>query len=237
MFFGGHAFGDASALHVTRDGYHFAVDGESSLYRSAHRFEEKGEPELFRFQNNELEFGVSCKGNVAVLDQANQILHLATEWTGNFPLYFTEVEGGLLFSSFLKPLARVIRAMPDPVGIIQLMRYCANYEGRTCYKEIRRLMAGQNLVFELNSKRLRVNEISKAHLDYVDEVEFSELRKRIWEAFQGGIQRCLESDSRHALMSSGGWIHGYCWLACGNISIAPDYRATPMVMSIVESCL
>jgi hypothetical protein len=205
VFLGGHAFGDASALYVTRDRYHFAVDGEKALYTNAHRFAEKGEPALLRFQDNQLELGVCCKGNVAVVDQDNQILHLATEWTGNFPLYFAEVKGGLLFSSFLRPLARVVKAMPDPVGVIQLMRYCANYEGRTCYKGIRRLMAGQNLVFESNSKRLRVNEISKAHLDYVDEVELGELIQRVWGTFQSAIQRCLESSSRHALMSSGGW--------------------------------
>jgi len=205
VFLGGHAFGDASALHVTADGLHFAVDGESSLYRNAHRFAQKGEPALFRFQDNELELGVSCKGNVAIVDQDNQILHLATELTGNFPLYFTEVDGGLLFSSFLRPLAKVVEARTDPIGIIQFMRHTANYEGRTCFKEIRRLMAGQNLVFEYHSKRLKVNEISKAHLDYVDEVEFGELIKRVWETFQGAIQRCLDSDSRHALMVSGGW--------------------------------
>lgn len=205
VFLGGHAFGDASALHVTSDGLHFAVDGERSLYRNAHRFAEKGEPALFGFQNNELELGVSCKGNVAIVDQGNQILHLATELTGNFPLYFTEVDGGLLFSSFLRPLAKVLEARTDPIGIIEFLRDTVNYDGRTCYKEIRRLMAGQHLVFESNSKRLRVNEISKAHLDYVDEVEFGELIERVWGTFQGAIQRCLESDSRHALMVSGGW--------------------------------
>jgi hypothetical protein len=205
VFLGGHAFGDASALHVTADGLHFAVDGESSLYRNANRFAQKGEPALFRIKNNEIELGVSCKGNVAIVDQDNQILHLATELTGNFPLYFAEVDGGLLFSSFLRPLARVVKAMADPVGIVQFIRYRATYEGRTCYKGIRRLMAGQSLVFESNLKRLRVNEISKAHLDYVDEVEFGELVKRVWETFQGAIQRCLEFDSRHALMVSGGW--------------------------------
>lgn len=204
-FLGGHAFGDASALHVTAGGLNFAVDGESSLYRNAHRFAQKGEPALFRIKNNEIELGVSCKGNVAIVDQDNQILHLATELTGNFPVYYTEVDGGLLFSSFLRPLARVVKARTDPVGMIQFIRYRATYEGRTCYKGIRRLMAGQNLVFELDLKRLRVNEISKAHLDYVDEVEFGELVKRVWETFQGAIQRCLEFDSRHALMVSGGW--------------------------------
>jgi hypothetical protein len=205
VFLGAHAFSGASALHVTADGLHFAVDGESSLYRNAHQFAQKGEPILFRLQNNEIELGVGCKGNVAIVDQHNQILHLATEWTGNFPLYFTEVEGGLLFSSFLRPLARVVKATTDPVGIIQFIRYSASYEGRTCYKGIHRLMAGQHLVFESNSKRLRVNEISKAHVGYVDGVEFGELRKRVWETFQRAIRRCLKSDSRHALMSSAGW--------------------------------
>ena len=125
---------------------------------------------------------MSCKGNVAIVDQDNQILHLATELTGNFPLYFTEVDGGLLFSSFLRPLAKVVEARTDPIGIIEFLRDTVNYDGRTCYQGIRRLMAGQHLVFESNSKRLQVNETSKAHLDYVAEVEFGELIKRVWDA-------------------------------------------------------
>jgi hypothetical protein len=145
-FLGGHAFGDASALHVTSGGYDFAVDGERELYRNARRFAQNNEPALFRFQGNKLELGVSCKGNVAIVDQDHQILHLATELTGNFPLYFTEVDGGLLFSSLLRPLAKVVEARTDPIGTIEFLWDTVNYEGRTCYKEIRRLMAGQHLV-------------------------------------------------------------------------------------------
>ena len=122
-FIGGHAFSKDSALHVTREGLHFAVDGENSLYKNASQFAQKGEPSLFQLQKYRLEPGVCCKGNVAMVDKDNNTLYLATEWTGSFPLYYTRVEDGLLFSSHLRPLSKIVSATPDPIGIIQAMKF------------------------------------------------------------------------------------------------------------------
>jgi len=204
-FLGGHAFAEASALHVTTGGLNFAVDGEDSLYRSAYRFAQKGEPSLFRLKDNELELMVMCKGNLAIVDQDNQVLHLATEWTGCFPLYYAKLDGGLLFSSHLRPLAKVVGAMPDPIGIVQFMKYAHILAGRTQFKEIRRLLMGQALVYESICNRLRVYEISKAWMDSVDELKFGEIVKRSWITWKNAVGRCLESNQQHALMASAGW--------------------------------
>ena len=113
---GAHAFDNLSALHVTSEGLHFAVDGEDSLYRNATCFAQKAEPQLFRAQNNEIRLSAYCKGNVAIIEQDKQVIYLAVDWSGIFPLYYTIFEGGLLIISHLKPLSKVIGAPPDPVG-------------------------------------------------------------------------------------------------------------------------
>ena len=204
-FIGGHAFSKDSALHVTTGGLNFAVDGENSLYKNAAKFAQKGEPSLFHWQDNKPELGVNCKGNVAIWDEGNQTLYLATEWTGSFPLYYTRVNGGLLFSSHLRPLSRIVKATPDPIGLIQFMKYGFILAGRTFFKNIHRLMPGQVLAYQQINHRLMVYETSRAWRDYEGEIDFSELVKYNWMTFKNTMRRCLEFSCRPALFSSSGW--------------------------------
>lgn len=204
-FIGGHAFSKYSALHVTLEGLHFAVDGEHSLYKNARRFAQRGEPSLFQLQDNRVELGVNCKGNVAIVDRINQTLHLATEWTGAFPLYYTRVNGGLLFSSHLRPLSKIVNATPDPIGMIQFMKYGFILAGRTFFKEIHRLMPGQALVYQKNKDHIKICETSRAWRDYEDEIDFGELVNNTWMTVVQTMQRCFEFSHQHALMVSGGW--------------------------------
>ena len=204
-FIGGHAFFKDSALHVTSEGLHFAVDGEHSLYKNAQLFAQEGKPSLFQLQDNSVELGVNCKGNVAIVDQGTQTLHLATEWTGAFPLYYTRVNGGLLFSSHLRPLSKIVKATPDPIGMIQFMKYGFILAGRTFFKEIHRLMPGQALAYQQNNDYIKVYETSKAWKDYEEEIDFGELVKYNWSILVKATQRCLEFSSKHALMASAGW--------------------------------
>ena len=86
--------------------------------------------------------------------------HLATEWTGSFPLYYVVVDGGLLFSSRLRPLARIAGASLDLVGILEVLERYSTLAGRTHFEEIRRLLPGQILRYEPGSGRLSVRETS-----------------------------------------------------------------------------
>ena len=204
-FIGGHAFSKDLALHVTIQGLNFAVDGENSLYKNAAQFAQKGKPSLFQLEDNRLELGVNCKGNVALMDQANQTLFLTTEWTGAFPLYYTRANGGLLFSSHLRPLSKIVNATPDPIAIIQFMKYGFILAGRTFFKEIRRIMPGQALTYHLNSNYLKLYETSKAWRDYEGEIDFKELVRQNWIALVDTMQRCLKFSRKNALMASAGW--------------------------------
>jgi len=204
-FIGGHAFSKDTALHVTLEGLHFAVDGENSLYKNASQFEQKGEPSLFQLQDHRLELGVHCKGNIAIVDKDNKTIYLATEWTGSFPLYYTSVEGGLLFSSHLRPLSKVVGATPDPIGIMQGMKFGFILAGRSGFKEIRRLMPGQALTYQYRNKRLTIYENSRAWRDWDGHIEFEKLVNDTWTTYMDSMQRCLEFSHQHALMASAGW--------------------------------
>jgi len=204
-FMGGHAFSNDLALYVTRNGLHFAVDGENSLYKNACKFSQQGDPPLFKMFKNRVEPEVKCKGNVAILDQKYQILYLVSEWTGSFPLYYTQIDGGLLFSSHLRPLSKVIKATPDPVGIMQFMRAGFILEGRTYFKEIKRLLPGQALTYQKTGDLLKTYENSKAWMDWDGPDNFTEIVDHSNLVFMNAMKRCLEYSNKHGLMASGGW--------------------------------
>ena len=203
ILLGGHSF-DNSSLHVMLK-LCFAVDGESALYRNATLFAKNGKPSLFQLQNNEVVPETDCKGNIAIFDQENHVLHLATEWTGSFPLYYAKFNGGLVFSSHLKHLAKVISAKADPVGIIEFMRYGYTLAGRTHFKEIHRLLPGQAIVYEAINNRLRVYETSRIWVTQLEGVKIDDIIECVWLTMGDAIRRCLDIDQRHAIMASAGW--------------------------------
>lgn len=205
-FLGAHAFFGQSALYAKSGDVHFVVDGESSLYRSASLFAEKGTPELFAISRDEISSSVDCKGNLAVFDQSKRALYLVTEWMGTFPLYYAEIDGAVFFSSHLKPLAKAVGAQPDPVGIIQFMRYAYTLAERTHFKGIKRLMPGQALVYKLDRKELRIIETSRAWTgQLVDEENIDLAIDRLWDCLKNAVQRCTFDEQQLALMSSAGW--------------------------------
>jgi len=204
-YLGGHAFSNDLALHVTREGHYFAVDGEHSLYKNAVIYAQKGEPLLFKWQDGRLEPGVLCKGNMAIVDQNRQAVYLLSEWTGSFPLYYTELGNGFLFSSQLRPLAKILNAAPDPVGISQFMKFGFMLAGRTFFKKIHRLLPGQVLTYQMESKQLRIHETSRAFRDQQGEIDFNEWVECSWTTLLNAMRRGLEFSHHPALFSSSGW--------------------------------
>lgn len=104
---GGHAFQNQKVLHVLEDETHFVVDGERTIYQ-------KVETDLFRFSPT-LELSKTCKGNVAIATK--DLWYLATDWSGSFPLYYAHTREGLLFCSRLRPIAQILHAEVDMVGL------------------------------------------------------------------------------------------------------------------------
>ncbi|TMA51298.1 MAG: hypothetical protein E6J75_18755 [Deltaproteobacteria bacterium] len=195
---GGHAFGSQSALHVAPDGDRFAVDGEPSLYRST--------LPPYRVRSDALELEPTCKGNVAVVSARSGTWHLATEWTGSFPLYYVVVDGGLLFSSRLRPLARIAGASLDLVGILEVLERYSTLAGRTHFEEIRRLLPGQILRYEPGSGRLSVRETSALWAgDRGEAGDGGDAVEQAWVALGDSVRRSLGGPGRHAVMMSGGW--------------------------------
>lgn len=186
---GGHAFGNASALHKLDDGTHFVIDGERSIYRL--------ETPPFRFSPT-LELASTCKGNVAIV--TNDLCYLATDWSGGFPLYYARVPGGILFCSLLRPIAQTLRTDLDIVGLRQFLHACYTLSGRTFYKGISRLMPGQILTYDPSSNRSSIVETSKAWVG----LQLTSPSES-WNRLMAAISSSFDTHCRNAVMMSGGW--------------------------------
>lgn len=201
----GHSFTPSTALHTMHDGTSFAVDGETSVYQRVNRIKQGADTELFHIKNDRVALTPLCKGNLAIISFDHRHLHLATEPTGLFPLYYMLCDGGLLFSSHIKPLAAATRVDRDPVGIFQFMRFRHIYAGRTLFKNIRRLQPGQALVYDIKKDTLTVYETSRSWTLKLDGTSRHEIAETYLSALIRATNRCLDGDTRHGLMISGGW--------------------------------
>jgi asparagine synthetase B (glutamine-hydrolysing) len=204
---GGHAFEPSRALHRAGGRFHFAVDGELALYRRAHSLALEqvvaGAPSIPTAST----LTEASVGNAAVVDSVSGTWELAADWTGSFPVYYAERDGCLLFSSRLRPLARVLEAAPDPVGICEFMRSEYTFDGRTFFAGIRRVLPGQVLTFSPDSRHLAVRETSAAwaESDPQRREDAAAASEAAWEALDRAIRRDTEGAGMHALMLSAGW--------------------------------
>jgi len=203
-FIGGHTFGPTSAVQTLNESCHFAVDGEASIY-SFYIKQDNGAGS-FRTSQESLHLTEAFKGNVVWVDLRSRICRLEAEQTGTFPLYYTlTASGQLLFSSSLKPLAKVIHASPDLVGISEFVTWHHTFHRRTYFQNVFRLLPGQVLTYHLDTRRLdiqapRVTWVGNKKLS-ADEVDCEVL----WHSLKTAVKSRFDSEKRHALMMSAGW--------------------------------
>lgn len=200
---GGHAFGSAGAVHESPGGWLAGVDGERSVYPLAAAWAAGRADALFVAAPGGVDVAPGCRGNVAVVEPGAGVLHLATEWTGSFPLYYAEHASGLLFSSLLRPLARAVGAPRDDLGILQFLRQAFTYAGRTQFAGIRRLLPGQSVSFRDGS--LRLAERSRAWVGTLDPSGHEAVPEQAWSLLSGAIEGSVAGGERSTLMMSAGW--------------------------------
>lgn len=207
---GGHAFGEARAVLGAIDGVTFAVDGEASVYPAAAGYAARRQPTLFTTTGGELRLTDHCNGNVAVVEPAG-VWHLGVSSLSSFPMYYSQLGGGLTFSTLLRPLAGALEytgCRPDMIGAAQWLRR-GNYMfgRRTFYSGVSRLLPGQVLKYEPAEDRLTVYETSDLWTGGYD-ARFSSPDRATevcWEELLSALRKHVEPHWRTGLMMSGGW--------------------------------
>ncbi len=107
-----------------------------------HLYEEYGIDETLRRMNGMFAF--------ALWDEATATLHLARDRVGKKPLYYAEIDGGLLFASELKALYASGLIDPDQLdeqALMEALRYGTPFGARTFSRQIRMLPPGHRAVW------------------------------------------------------------------------------------------
>jgi hypothetical protein len=141
----------------------------------------------------------------ALADLDRPRILVCTSWSGAFPLYWISVDGSTLFSSLLRPLARVVGADVDPVGTAQFLREGHTLGGRTVFQGIRRLQPGQTLEIS-GYGQARVEESSLAWgSGGADPLTLADQVERFSSCLLGKVASDRSEASPLALMMSAGW--------------------------------
>src|SRR5438552_4128378 len=100
---------------IARDSPSIVVaDGEGSVY--AHLTRAAAPP--WKMDSGGIELTSSYRGNIAVWNENERQLAIASEWTGAFPLYYAHrVGAGFLFASRMSVIASVLHPPVDGVGL------------------------------------------------------------------------------------------------------------------------
>jgi hypothetical protein len=154
--FAGHAHQGRVAVCGLATGGIAAVDGEPGVYEHIKA-------------NSRAESGPSWPGdgmppewpgNLARWDATHARLELGVEATGSFPLYVARTGFGLLFSSRLRPVAKLVGSEADPVGMLSFLRTGFFPGRRTFFQSVERMQPGQWLRWS-EDEGLRWRETSR----------------------------------------------------------------------------
>ena len=145
---------------------------------------------------------------VSLWDRPNRTLLLGRDRVGICPLYYTEVDGWLLWGSEIKALlaSGMVRARPDPKGIDHLFAFFCSGTTRTFFEGIKSLPPGHFL--EAKDGRCEIKQYWD--LDFPDAGEErrlddpSPLIDEFEEILRGAVERRLRGDVPVVSYISGG---------------------------------
>jgi asparagine synthase (glutamine-hydrolysing) len=124
---------DALREKLRERGHHFATRCDTECW--VHLYEDVGEGVFHQARG---------QFSTALWDRTRRKLLLARDRVGIGPLFYTEVDGWLLWASEIKGLlaSGMVEAEPDPRGIDYVFNFFAMPNERTCFQNIRQLPPG-----------------------------------------------------------------------------------------------
>ena len=136
------------------------IELRADLRTRGHRFTTASDTEVILHLYEE--YGPDCLNRlngqfaIAIWDEKDRSLFLARDRLGVRPLFYTQLEGALVFGSEIKAILAhpEVRAELDPVALDQIFTYWSTLSPRTCFRGIVELPPGHYMVAK--GGRLRV---------------------------------------------------------------------------------
>lgn len=141
--------------------------------------------------------------NLVVRDKRNDTIHLASDPSALFPLYFGQVGGGFVFGSHLYLLAKALGAAPDLLGTAFHVLGQFALGSRTDFEGIDRLCAGEAVTFDGRTGTLRRSHPEAYFTSYTDPAP--DVADELWEALLAAARPAVEAGTSVGLMMSEGF--------------------------------
>ncbi|MGF1558063.1 MAG: asparagine synthase (glutamine-hydrolyzing) [Flavobacteriaceae bacterium] len=143
---------------------------------------------------------------IAFLDKKNKKLVLARDPFGVKPLYYAENGANLIFASELRPIRALLNQTTMNVGALaSLLRLRYNASPETLHSEIKKVIPGHYLSFDLNSKTLSCSPCYYAGaLPKVRNDAANVLIQEYGSQLENAVKRQLLSDVEVGVLLSGG---------------------------------
>lgn len=189
------------------------VNGEIYNYREltkelkglGHRFSTRSDSEALVHAYEE--WGAACLDRIdgmfafAVYDALGEVLLLARDRMGKKPLYYTVVNGTIVFASEIKALVEHpgVRPELDPVSLAKYLAYEYVPTPKSILKGVNKLPGGTALFFDLRRRTWKIRRYWDCM--YASSKAGAGVPRRDVEACAEGVARRLEAAVKRRLMS------------------------------------
>ncbi len=131
---------------------------------------------------------------------------ITNDLSGIIPMYYyLNIDGALLFSTHIRPLARSIQAPVDEISVIHHSACFHTIGNRTLFKGISRLNPGETLIFFANTSRLLFRQASGYYSNLDIYSSDDQAVESLWADFLSGITPFAKLEGAKGILLSGGF--------------------------------
>jgi len=139
----------------------------------------------------------------SLIDIENEKLYLVRDKYGVKPIYYTNENNTLIYSSEMRPIKALVNSHVDKNNLATLLKLRYNASPTTLYDNIYKLRAGHILTYDLKDYSIDISSfINPVHIN--NKVTFEKALQEYGELFEQAIKRQLLADVEVGVLLSGG---------------------------------
>lgn len=144
-------------------------------------------------------------GTIVRVLKTNQLV-IANDPIGFYPVYYFQSEDMILISSSLLLLNLFAKQETDEIGLIQRIsppEFC-NYGRRTLFKNIKRILPGEYIKFDLDEKKIIERKFDLSLFQNITTDNLDNAADKLWKVIEKDIEFALKYDKETYIAQSGG---------------------------------
>lgn len=199
---------DGAAVLRSNDGSALVILGtlflpSGHMLDSAHVFTEEFIP---GFEQDKSEFLSNCEGAFcfAYYSEQQKTLHLANDPFGNIALFYSFVEGAIIFASRQRPIARAIGKAIRKESILQYIRFDQVLGNSSFFEDVERLPVASILSVDQNCKKSTTRYFTPSY-SYVAKDEIPEILSLLQNELVDSVQNQISKIENVGVALTGGF--------------------------------